>query len=73
MKKRNNVIITDYMVLERNFELRKWLRMLVLKNNPISIAHDKIYRDFAGFKYNKSIGIVKNIIFKMMELVENKL
>ena len=61
------------MVPERDFELRKWLRMLILKNNPISIAHDKICRDFAGFKYNKSIGIVKNIIFKMTELVENKL
>ena len=46
--------------------------MIILKNNPISILQDPIYRKFAGFKYKTSIGVVRNIIFKMMELIEEK-
>ena len=59
MKREDNVIITDYLVPEKDIELRKWFRMIILKNNLISIVQDKIYRDFAGFKHHTSIGARK--------------
>ena len=43
------------------------------KNNPISIVQENIYREFAGFNHKISIGVVSNIIFKMTELVEEKI
>ena len=73
MKKEDSVIITEYMLPEKDIEIKKWLRIIILKNNPISIIQDTIYSDFAGFKYNTSIGVVRNIIFKMTELVEERI
>ena len=43
------------------------------ENYSISIVHDKDYRNFAGFEYNTIIGVVRNVIFKMTKLVEEKL
>ena len=73
MKKKDSVIIADYMVPEKDIEIKKWFRMIILKSNPISIVQDKIYRDLSGFKYKTSIGFIKKIIFKMMELVEERI
>ena len=61
MKKEDSVIITEFMVPEKDIEIKKWLHMINLKNNPISIVQDPIYR---------SIEVMRKIIFKMMELVE---
>ena len=61
------------MVSEKDIEIKKWFRMIILKNNPISIVQDKIYRDLSGFKYKTSIGFIRKIIFKMMELVEERI
>ena len=46
--------------------------MIILKNNPISIVQDPIYKEFAEFKYKTSIGVVRGFILKMTELVEEK-
>ena len=70
MNKEDSVIITEYMLPEKDIEIKKWLRIIILKNNPISIIQDTIYSDFAGFKYNTSIGVVRNFIFKMTKCVE---
>ena len=73
MKKEDSLTVTDFMVTEKDMEIKKWLRMTILKNNPISIVQNKIYREFAGFNHKISIGVVRNIIFKMMELVEKNI
>ena len=44
--------------------------MITLKNNPISIVQDPICKEFAEFKYKTSIGVVRKIIFKMMQLAK---
>ena len=62
----NSEIVIDYIVLENYPEIRKWIRMIILKNNSISIVKDRVYGDFLIFKY------LENIIFEMVELVENK-
>ena len=72
MKKEDSAIITDFMVSEKNIKIKKLLRMIILKNNPISIVQDPIYREFAEFKYKTSIGVLKGFILKMTELVEEK-
>ena len=51
MKKEDSVMSTEYMVPEKDIEIKKWLRMIILKNNPISLVQHTIYKDFAGFKY----------------------
>ena len=73
MKKEDSVIIIDLMVSEQGIEMKKWLRMIILKNNPISIVQNPTYREFAGFKYKTSIRVVRNMIFKMTELVEEQI
>ena len=57
MKKYYNVseLIIEYVVLEKDLKLRKWLRIIIVKNNPISIVQDEVNRDFTRFKHN--IGI----------------
>ena len=55
MTKDSSLIIADFMVPEKDMEIKKWLRMIILKNNPISIVQDKIYREFAGFNHKISI------------------
>ena len=72
-KKEDSVILTEFMVPEKDMEIKMWLRMIISKNNPISIVQDPIYREFAGFKHKISIGVVRTIIFKMTELVEEKI
>ena len=47
--------------------------MIILKNNPISIVQDPIYREFAGFKFKTSIKVARTTIFKMTEFVEEKI
>ena len=39
----------------------------------MSIVQGKIYRDFAGLKYTTSIGVIRNIIFNITELVEERI
>ena len=55
MKKEDSVIIIDLMVSEQGIEMKKWLRMIILKNNPISIVQNPTYREFAGFKYKTTL------------------
>ena len=70
--KKDNAIITEFMVSEKNIEIKKLLRMIILKNNPITIVQDPIYREVAEFKYKISFGVVRGFILKMTELVEEK-
>ena len=53
MEKEDRVTTTDYMVPEKDIEIGKRLRMIILKNNSILIVQDKFYRDFTGFKYKE--------------------
>ena len=72
IKKDNTVMITEYMFLEKDLELRKLLCMLILKNNQISTLQDEIYNDFTGFKHDRGITHLRNVIFEMTQLVEDK-
>ena len=47
--------------------------MIILINNPISIVKDEVYRCFTEFKHDTCIKYVKNIILRMMELVDDKI
>ena len=71
MERDNTVLITEYMVPQKDFELRKRLHMIILKHNPISTVQDKTYRNFTGFKHKRSITHIRNVIFKMTELIED--
>ena len=53
MEKEDRVTTTDYMVPEKDIEIGKRLRMIILKYNSTLIVQNKIYRDFAGFKYKE--------------------
>ena len=61
------------MVLEKDIESRKRFCMIILKNNQISIVQDKLNRNFERFKHNTSIGVVRNIIFKISNSSKIKL
>ena len=47
-----------------------YIQLIVMRNQPISIVEDKMFRDFSKFNERFSRKTLKEVIFCLVELVE---
>ena len=57
----------------REISLNDYLRLIVLKNLPVSIVEDPEFRSF--HKHNKAISkkALKEVVFKLVDIVDKRL
>lgn len=58
---------------EREQAIFSFIQLIVLKNVPISAVEDNLYRSFCKYDVDLSRQTLKNVMFNLVELVENKI
>ena len=59
------------MVLEKELDTMQWLKTIVMKNQPLGAVEDTVWWEFSSMKSSVSKGTFRELIFKLIELVDN--
>ena len=60
-------------VTDREKAMYRWIRLIVLKSEPLSVIEDPEYRAFAAYKEKFDRKYLKQVLFKLVELVEARI
>lgn len=65
--------INRFFLTERERAMFAFVQLVVLRNIPVSAVEDTLYRDFSKFNVSICRKTFKEVLFNLVELVENKI